>query len=161
MHPELKKGKVNPERDETEAERIDRNLGELMHELRVALPGVQVLFAFLLILPFNQRFVELTENQKKLYFAVLVCTFLCAALLIAPTMHHRLQFRQNLKARVLIYSHWLAIAGLSLLAIAMSGAVFLVGDFVFSSTAAAAGTALPVLAIAVFWYVVPLWPQKD
>jgi Ca2+/Na+ antiporter len=161
VNAELQEGKLNPERDETEAERVDRNLSELINEIRVALPGIQVLFAFLLILPFNTRFADLTEGQKNLYFAVLVCTALSATLLIAPTMHHRLQFRKNRKARVLFYSHRLSIAGLSLLAVAMSGAVFLVGDFVFGTTAAAIGTSIPALAIAVTWYVLPALGRDD
>ena len=139
MALKLKEGELNPGRDETETERVDRNLSELIAELRVALPGIQVLFAFLLILPFNYRFSDLTKGQESLYFGVLVCTALSAALLIAPTMHHRLQFRQDKKLRILTHSQYLAIAGLSLLALAMSGAVFLVGDFVFGSTTAAIG----------------------
>ncbi len=152
---------TNPERNETEIERVDRNLEELMAELRVALPGVQVLFAFLLILPFNARFADVTEAQQKIYFGTLVCTALAAALLIAPTMHHRLQFRRNRKRRVLAYSQQLAVLGLTLLAVAMSGAVFLVGDFVFDSTTAAIGTAIPALVMAVTWYVLPLLPVRD
>ncbi len=152
---------ANPERDETETERIDRNLSELIHELRVAIPGVQVLFAFLLTMPFNSRFGMLTTNQEKLYFGILICTSLAATLLIAPSMHHRLQFRMNRKKRILIWSHRLAIAGLTLLAIGMTGAVYLIGDFVFDSTAAAIGAAIPAFLIMITWYVVPLMPVDD
>lgn len=151
----------SPHRDETEMERIDRNLGELLQELRVAIPGVQVLFAFLLTMPFNSRFGMLTSNQEKLYFGILICTSLAAALLIAPTMHHRLQFRMDRKRRILAWSHRLAIAGLTLLALGMTGAVFLIGDFVFGSTAAAVGAAIPAFAILITWYVVPLIPVAD
>jgi hypothetical protein len=160
MDSELDPGIHNPERQETEHERIDRNLQELIEELRVALPGIQVLFAFLLILPFNQRFAQVTDAQKDLYFAVLVCTALAASFLIAPTLHHRLQFRQNRKPRILWWSHRLSLIGLSLLALAMSGAVFLVGDFVFDSTTAAIGTAIPAFTIAVTWYVLPLMGRR-
>jgi hypothetical protein len=152
---------TNPQRDETDSERIDRNLEELIHELRVAIPGVQVLFAFLLTMPFNSRFGMLTAAQEKLYFGILICTALAATLLIAPSMHHRLQFRMNRKPRVLIWSHRLAIAGLTLLALGMTGAVFLIGDFVFDSTTAAFGAAIPALTILIFWYVVPLLPVRD
>jgi hypothetical protein len=152
---QLQEGVHNPNRDETEHERIDRNLSELIEELRVALPGIQVLFAFLLILPFNQRFAEVTASQKDLYFAVLICTALAASFLMAPTMHHRLQFRQNRKPRILWWSHRLALVGLTLLALAMTGAVFFVGDFVFDSTTAAIGAAIPAFTIAVNWYVLP------
>src|SRR5688500_11093988 len=101
MTTKLEEGEVNRERDETETERVDRNLDELLHELRVAIPGIQVLFAFLLVLPFNQGFVDLTANEEKLYYATLVCTSVAATLMIAPSMHHRLQFRKNRKPRIL------------------------------------------------------------
>ena len=107
------------ERSETELERIDRNLNELMTELRVALPGVQVLFAFLLILPFNSRFEQASDLQEKVYLGTLICTAVCAVLLIAPTLHHRLQFRTHRKERILAHAHRLALIGLSLLAVAM------------------------------------------
>lgn len=151
----------NPHRDETETERIDRNLAELIHELRVAIPGVQVLFAFLLTMPFNSRFGMMTANQEKLYFGILICTSLAATLLIAPSMHHRLQFRMNRKKRVLLWSHRLAIAGLTMLAIGMTGAVFLIGDFVFDSTTGAIGAAIPAFLILITWYVVPMLPVED
>jgi hypothetical protein len=155
MTEQVRQDVGNPARDETDVERVDRNLQELIEELRVALPGIQVLFAFLLILPFNQRFADVTDSQKDLYFAVLLCTALAACFLMAPTMHHRLQFRQNRKPRVLWWSRRLAIVGLTLLALAMSGAVFFVGDFVFDSTTAALGAAIPALAITITWYVLP------
>lgn len=101
----------NEGRSESELERIDRNLSELMAELRIALPGVQVLFAFLLILPFNARFESVTPFQEKVYLGTLLAAALCAAFLIAPTMHHRLQFREGRKARILAHSQRLAIWG--------------------------------------------------
>src|SRR5438552_8131453 len=82
-------------RRETELERYDRNLNELMGELRVALPGVQVLFAFLLVAPFNQRFSTVSAFERRLYFGTLLCTLLASILLIAPTVVHRLRFRQG------------------------------------------------------------------
>src|SRR5436305_11613606 len=87
-------------RTETELERYDRNLTELMGELRVALPGVQVLFAFLLVAPFNARFGHTTPFERRLYFATLLLTLLASILLIAPTMIHRLQFRQGRKGYI-------------------------------------------------------------
>src|ERR1700759_4930755 len=84
-------------RDETEEERLDRNLGELLQELRVALPGVQVLFAFLLAVPFQQNFTKISEFEKKVYFATLILTTVSAALLIAPSAYHRLTFRYQQK----------------------------------------------------------------
>src|SRR3954468_19990152 len=83
------------ERDETPFERADRNLTELLNELRVALPGVQVLFAFLLGVPFTQRFSDLTSYQVDVYYGVLICTAAATAFLIAPSAHHRIEFRQG------------------------------------------------------------------
>src|SRR3954469_8737765 len=85
--------------EETEKERIDRELIELLNELRVALPGVQVLFAFLLILPFQQRFSQVDELDRLVYAAALVSSAVAAALLIAPSVHHRVNFRRRNKAR--------------------------------------------------------------
>src|SRR6201995_6108782 len=87
-------------RDETEEERLDRNLGELLQELRVALPGVQVLFAFLLAVPFQQHFTSISAFDKKAYFATLLLTALSAALLIAPSAYPRLTFRYQQKGRL-------------------------------------------------------------
>src|SRR4030081_80900 len=106
---------VNPvpppesERDETPYERADRNLAELLNELRVALPGVQVLFAFLLVVPFNAGYTRMTEFERKLYFGVLLCTALASILLIAPSMHHRLEFRKHDKECLVVTAHRFAI----------------------------------------------------
>ena len=110
-------------REESEAERLDRNLGELLQELRVALPGVQVLFAFLLAVPFQQNFTTISEFEKKVYFATLLLTALSAALLIAPSAYHRLTFRYQQKHRLVFISNRLAIAGLGTLALAMTCAI--------------------------------------
>lgn len=142
-------------RDESELERIDRNMIELLNELRVALPGVQVLFAFLLVLPFNQGFEDVTRFQRGIYLGTLLATALSAALLIAPSMVHRLQFREDNKERILEDSHRLTIAGMSVLALAMCGAVTLVADFVFGSAATLASVAGFALVIVVFWYALP------
>src|ERR1700710_3169055 len=99
-------------RREPEAERLDRNLSELLQELRVALPGVQVLFAFLLAVPFQQHFSSISEFDKKAYFATLLLTAISAALLIAPSAYHRLTFRYQQKHRLGFVSNRLAIARL-------------------------------------------------
>jgi uncharacterized membrane protein YiaA len=144
------------ERDETPSERADRNLNELLGELRVALPGVQVLFAFLLVVPFNQRFADLNALQEKVYFAVLICTAFAAALLIAPSMHHRIEFQQGDKEYIVKIANRLTIGGLTLLAIAMTGAVVLITDFVFDSTTTTVAAAALALTFAWLWYVMPL-----
>src|SRR3954470_23935070 len=101
---------ANDGREETEKERLDRNLIELLNELRVALPGVQVLFAFLLAVPFNQRFAEVTDFQRDVYFATLMCTAVATALLLAPSTLHRIQFRQDDKKFIVSSANRYAIA---------------------------------------------------
>lgn len=149
-----------PHRDdgggETEKERIDRNLTELLGELRVALPGVQVLFAFLLTVPFSQRFEKVTAFQEKVYFVTLLLTAVASALLIAPTAHHRIEFRQQDKLHIVKTANKMAIAGLGALALAMVGAVLLVTDFLFGKAATVSVTAVAALLFAVVWYAMPI-----
>jgi hypothetical protein len=144
------------DRDETPSERADRNLEELLQELRVALPGVQVLFAFLLIVPFNQGFRDVTPLQEKFYFGVLMCTAFSAAFLIAPSMNHRLLFRQGDKDHLVKLSNKLVIFGLTLMAIAMVGVVVFITDFVFEGVSATIGAATLALAFLWLWYGMPL-----
>jgi hypothetical protein len=143
-------------RSETELERYDRNLSELLSELRVALPGVQVLFAFLLVAPFNQRFSTVSHFERRLYFATLMCTLLASILLIAPTLVHRLEFRRGRKAYVVQTANRLMIAGLSVFAIAMTLAVLLITHYLFGAATAAVTTAIVVLAFALVWFALPL-----
>ncbi|MGH2841068.1 MAG: DUF6328 family protein [Solirubrobacteraceae bacterium] len=119
------------ERHETEHERLDRQLDQLLNELRVAMPGVQVLFAFLLAVPFQQRFVSVTDFQKDVYFVTLLAAAAASALFIAPTAYHRLMFRAGEKARLIEIGNRMAVAGLVALSIAMIGAVLLVTDVLF------------------------------
>ncbi|MDQ6749188.1 MAG: DUF6328 family protein [Actinomycetota bacterium] len=149
-------------RDETREERADRNLGELLSELRVALPGVQVLFAFLLV-PFNQGFTRMTDFERKLYFATL-CTALASMLLIGPPVHHRILFRQRDKEHLVLSANRLTIAGLATLALAMTSAVLLITHILFGGVTAGVTGAIVLLAFAVLWYGVPLRrrsQQKD
>jgi predicted anti-sigma-YlaC factor YlaD len=143
-------------RDETEKERLDRNLEQLLGELRVALPGVQVLFAFLLVVPFNQRFADITSFQQTVYFVTLLCATAACACLIAPTAHHRIEFREQDKERIVFGGNRLAIVGLGLLATAMTGAITLVTDFLYSSTTTTIAAALVALLFATLWYGIPL-----
>ena len=142
--------------DESKAERVDRELIELLNELRVALPGVQVLFAFLLTVPFAQGFTSTTEFQKDLFFAVLSATTISAALLIAPSAWHRLHFRQQDKEHLITASNRLAIAGLGFLALAMIGAAMLIADYVFSGTLTVVVAIVSTLVFGTLWAVVPL-----
>jgi hypothetical protein len=144
-------------RDETEEERLDRNLGELLQELRVALPGVQVLFAFLLAVPFQQNFTKTSAFDKKVYFATLILATLAAALLIAPSAYHRLTFRYQQKHRLVFVSNRLAIAGLATLSLAMTCAVMLITNVLFGTVATTVVTTVVVFGFfVVFWAVLPL-----
>jgi hypothetical protein len=143
-------------REETEKERLDRNLEQLLGELRVALPGVQVLFAFLLVVPFNQRFADITSFQRTVYFVTLLCATAATACLIAPTAHHRVEFREQDKERIVMGGNRLAIIGLALLATAMTGAITLVTDFLYGSTTTTIAAVLVALLFAALWYALPL-----
>ena len=145
-----------PRNDEDQKERRDRELMELMQELRVALTGVQVLFAFLLTVPFTQRFATVTEFQKDVYFVTLLASTISVLLLIAPTSRHRILFRQHDKEALLTVSNHYSILGLLALAVAMTGAVLLITDVLFKDTTVtivAATTAVLYLAI---WFGSPL-----
>ena len=146
----------NDGREETEQERLDRNLNEMLQELRVAIPGVQVLFAFLLTVPFAQGFKDVNNFQRDVYFATLICTAISAVMLMAPTAYHRLTFRYQQKRKLVFYSNRFAIAGLVFLALAMLGALTFVTDYLFSTAATVVVGGLAVAAIAFFWFALPL-----
>jgi hypothetical protein len=143
-------------RDETEKERADRNLQELLGELRVALPGVQVLFAFLLVVPFNQGWDRVTSFQRTLYLVTLLLTATSTICLIAPTVHHRLEFRQQQKEQIVRTGNRIVIVGLTLLAFAMTGAVLLVTDVIYSAATTIVIAAGAVVAFGGVWYLLPL-----
>jgi uncharacterized protein DUF6328 len=144
---------------ETRKERIDRELIELLNELRVALPGVQFLFAFLLIVPFQQVTQSATEFQRDVYYVALVSAAVTTALLIAPAAQHRVLFRQKEKEVLLHRSNRSAFAGLVVLALAISSAVLLVVDVLFSRTQAWS-TAAAVAALLLWWWLlVPFWQR--
>jgi hypothetical protein len=142
--------------DEGRDERLDRELIELLNELRVALPGVQVLFAFLLGVPFTQRFAEVTDLQKDAYFFTFLCAAAATALLIAPSAYHRLTWRQHDKEHLLKVSNRLAIAGTVFLAVAMASTVFVVTDLLFETAAAGIIAGVAAGFYAWFWYGLPL-----
>ena len=141
---------------ETKKERVDRELIELLNELRVALPGVQVLFAFLLTVPFSQRFSQVTAVQKDVYFATFVSAAAATIFLIAPSANHRVQFRQDDKEALLIRSNWLAIVGTVFLASAVMGTTFLITDILFGGLATGITTAILAGLLIWFWYGVPI-----
>jgi amino acid transporter len=142
--------------DESNEERHDRELIELLNELRVALPGVQVLFAFLLIVPFSNGFPKLSGFDRDIYFVAFIATAVSTVLLIAPSSYHRLRWRQRDKERMLVVSNYLTIAGLAALAIAITATVFVITDFVFHRAWASTFTAIVAALFLVFWYGLPL-----
>ena len=153
----LEPGRVSESgRDETAVERADRNLNELLGELRVALPGVQVLFAFLLTMPFTQRFAQVNGFQEKVYFVTLLCAAAASALLIAPTAHHRIQFRQQDKDHLVLVANRLALAGLTALAVSMTGVILLVTDVLFSTLTTVIATILAAATFGGLWFVTPV-----
>jgi Kef-type K+ transport system membrane component KefB len=141
---------------ESERERHDRELIELLNELRVALPGVQVLFAFLLAVPFANGFPKLGELDRDIFFVAFISTALSTVALIAPSSYHRLRWRQHDKERMLVASNVLTIVGLALLAIAITCTVFVITDFLFHRAWAATFTAIVAAAFLVLWYGLPL-----
>jgi hypothetical protein len=142
-------------RDETDLERWDRNFSELLQELRVAQTGVQILFAFLLTLPFTNRFDRITEFDRGTYVVTTLATACATALLIAPVSYHRLVFRQGRKPQVVRFAAQMAKAGLVFLLIAMLGAVFLVIDVVLGSPLTGFLVAGLAVLYVFLWYVLP------
>ncbi len=137
-------------------EDLDRELIELLNELRVALPGVQVLFAFLLAVPFTTGWTHITELQRDVFFVAFLATAAASILLIAPSAYHRLRWRERDKEQMLETSNRLAIAGTIFLALGMTAAVFLISDILFKAWWAALTTGLIAGAFAWFWYGLPL-----
>jgi hypothetical protein len=137
-------------------ERTARELIELLNELRVILPGVQVLFAFLLTVPFTQRFPQLNNLQTGVFFATLICTAITTALLIAPSSHHRMLWREGVREQRLQLGNVLTIAGLIFLVPAMVGVVFVISDLIFGLGTAIVVTALLALFFALLWFALPL-----
>jgi O-antigen/teichoic acid export membrane protein len=156
LHSEPERG-----RHETEAERIDRNVGELLQELRVAGLGVQVLFGFLLAMPFTNRFATLDPEQHRLYVADLLLSALATALLTAPVAYHRIVFRRHQKHDLLRVANVMALAGLVAVALAISGAVLLVVSVVYDGLVAAVVAACVAGLYFVLWFVVPHLGHRD
>jgi len=142
--------------EESHEERVNRELIELLNELRVALPGVQVLFAFLLAVPFTQRFSNATELQTDAFMVALLSTLAGSVFLIAPSAYHRIRFRDRDKEVLLRISNAFAIVGMMFLAIGMTAVVFLVTDIIYKGTTTAIVTASTAALFASVWFVLPL-----
>src|ERR687885_1045129 len=143
-------------RDETDTERLDRNLIELLQEVRVVQTGVQVLFAFLLTVPFSNRFDRITGFQRGAYFAALVGTAAASVLLIAPTAVHRILFRMGQKQYMVDLSNRLALGGLLSTALSMIAVMLLVSDVMFGSAVGVVIAIVTAVAFVVVWAVLPL-----
>jgi hypothetical protein len=141
---------------ETEKERIDRELIELLNELRVALPGVQVLFAFLLILPFQQPFERVTDLERAVYGVALVSALASSVLLIAPSTYHRIRFRDGDKRNILEAGNRFLIAGSACLAVAITSSAFLVAEYLYGGVVGGLIGAAAALVLAWFWFGYPL-----
>jgi O-antigen/teichoic acid export membrane protein len=143
-------------RNESAAERLDRNYSELLQELRVAQTGVQILFAFLLTIPFQQRFNDIDAFQRTVYVVTLLCAAISALLLISPVSAHRVLFRRHRKDELVAFTGRVAAGGLIFLLAAMLGAVLLVVDWVANLSLALATVAgLGVIGMW-FWWIQPV-----
>jgi Family of unknown function (DUF6328) len=143
-------------RSETALERCDRNLVELLQEVRVAQTGVQILFAVLLSVPFTARFERLSSFQEITYFGTLLAAGAAALLLIAPTSHHRVVFRLGDKEHLVRTANRLTIFGLGFVALALVGAILLISDLLFPGVVAVCTTSAAVVTCLITWYALPL-----
>ncbi|HEX3432749.1 MAG TPA: DUF6328 family protein [Solirubrobacteraceae bacterium] len=148
-------------RPETQLQRLDRNLEEMTGELRVVVTGVQVLFAFLLIVPFNTGFEHIGPFERGVYFVTLLCSALAALCTIAPAAYHRVLFRSDDKRNVVLVANRVVIVGLVFLALAMCGALLLVTAKLFGATAGTITAALAAVAFAALWFVAPLTRRAE
>ena len=142
--------------DETPKERADRELIELLNELRVVLPGVTVLLAFLLAVPFANGWTRVTSFQRDVFVVAFLSTAVSVALLTAPSSYHRLRFRQGNKERIVRIGNRLAIAGITASAVSLEAVVLLVIDSVLSRDAAIAAAAGLFVVVGLLWYGLPL-----
>jgi putative flippase GtrA len=149
-------GQGESPRPETQDERDDRNLAELLQELRVAGLGVQVLFGFLLSLPFTSRFDKLGDGQRDLYLTSLVLAAVSTALLVGPVAYHRVVFRRRQKEHLVRAANMMAVFGLAAVALAVSAAVLLVTSFVASGAPTVLVTVIVVVMFGGLWFVFPL-----
>lgn len=149
-------GRWDDDRDETEAQRLDRNWSALLQELRVAQTGVQLLTGFLLILPFQARFAGLDNIMRVVYLVTVACSIGATVLLVAPVSMHRVLFRKHRLKTLVAISHRYAVIGILLLGAAMAGVTVIIFDSVAGRTGAWIAGGATLLALAAFWYAMPL-----
>lgn len=150
------KNKEADDRERAEKLRLDRNLGELLQELRVVMPGVQVIFGFLLAVPFQQTFQKIDTFEKRTYFSVLLCTALSVVLLMSPPVFHRLTFHKHQKKRLVYYGNRIVIVGLFFEALAMAGAMILVTHILFGYETTLVVGLIFVCLLLVLWVLFPV-----
>jgi amino acid permease len=152
-------------RGETEKQRWDRNFADLLQELRVAQTGVQILFAFLLTLPFSARFTETTQFQRDVYIVALLGAAFATAMIISPVAFHRALFRQGRKPELVRYAHKMATGGLAFTLISMVSSILLIADFLFNLGVAIVLTAIGGAWFLTFWAALPFsrrnWAEDD
>ncbi len=154
-HPDAER-RGDDDRDETEAQRLDRNWSGLLQELRVAQTGVQLLTGFLLILPFQPRFAALDAVMRIVYLATVGCSIAATVLLIAPVSMHRVLFRRHRLMTLVAVSHKYAFVGTLLLGTALAGVAVIIFDSVVGRTGAWIAGGCTLVALFAFWYALPL-----
>jgi cation transport ATPase len=147
---------VAEKRRERSKEELNQEWSELVEEHRLAMPGVQVLFAFLLILPFQNRFRDLTTDQEYVYFSALLCAAVAIVLLITPTAAHRIRWRQADKEALLLVATRTAIAATVFMAASVTASVYLITDYLFGGPVTAIVTGLIAALFVAFWYALPV-----
>ena len=148
---------MSPARRTRSTEELDQEWSELVEELRLALPGAEVLFGFLLVLPFQESFAQITPIQRGIYFAALLATAIASVLLISPSVNHRLRWREGEKESLLRSGTRMSIAATVCMAFAMVAAIALITDLVFGASASAVVTAGVGAVFGWFWYGLPFW----
>ena len=142
--------------EETPKERTDRQLLELLNELRVALPGAQFLFAFLLAVPFASRFGEVSHRLQIVFYICLLSTLAATILLMAPAVYHRIRWQQGNKTEVIRMAHRMFLGGMASLAVAMTTAVWFVSAFLFGTVESLIAATLSVVLLGLTWFALPL-----
>jgi hypothetical protein len=149
------------DKDETPKERVDRELIELLNGLRVILPGVQVILAFLLTVPFSSGFEKVSSTDRLVYFATVLLTVAATGALTMPAAYHRIRFRQGDKEDMLLLSNTFAIVGLVLLTLAMATVVFLITNVLYGVVAAIPVSLVVLLVLGVSWFAVPVFRRVE
>ncbi len=150
------RGDRSPVRNELPTERLDRNSAELMAQLRVAGTGIQVLLAFLLVVPFNARWSQATAFDRYVYFVTLLCMAAAAVLLIAPSVHHRVLFRHGEKRYLVEMGNRMAIIAMALVTVGLTGILLLISNVLFGGVTAAIVAVVALVGVATLWFGVPL-----